>query len=68
MRAWTPIEERLIELCYPDSSTRELANIIGRSRDALHEKARQMGVRKSARFLALAVRNAKVRSTKARAA
>lgn len=51
LRKWTPQEVELLRTEYPDAKTQEFCKKIGRSHDAVFQKAFVLGVKKSPQFL-----------------
>ena len=50
-RAWSEFELAVMRMHYPDTLTRDLAELFSRAEHTVHAKARAMGVRKSQAFL-----------------
>ena len=51
VRRWTEAEERLVEELYPDTTTREIAERLGRTVRAVYTRAKAMDLHKSEAFL-----------------
>lgn len=49
---WTPVEERRLRRMYPSRSTHEVAEKLGRTVATVYRKARDLGLRKSEKYLA----------------
>lgn len=49
---WTDEQLRLLRTLYPDNRTEDIAPFIGRSASSIYAKAKQLGIKKSAAFLA----------------
>ena len=49
---WTAADDQVMRETYPDTLTRDLAARIGRTEKATHSRAKKLGIRKSAAFLA----------------
>jgi len=50
-RAWSEFEDAVMRLHYPNTFTRDLAELFNRTEKAVHARAKTMGVRKSLEFL-----------------
>ena len=49
---WRPFQLKILRLLYPDWRAIDLVKIIGRSRCGIEHKAKDLGIRKSAKFYA----------------
>ena len=49
-RKWEDFEIRMLRVLYPDVSSRELAEFLGRTASSVQTKAKELGIRKSQDF------------------